>query len=123
MGGGQRRAVVGAGERDVPLRMYVDSFRQKIERNGGLNYPSTLKDRIRIDPLVSVALRSDGSVEEVTLVRSSGRPDTDEIVRRIIALNAGYAAFPPNIAARYDVIEIRRVWHFDETLQLLEEVR
>ncbi|MES2150730.1 MAG: TonB family protein [Pseudomonadota bacterium] len=120
--GGRRRVVVGVAERDVPLRMYVESFRQKVERNGGLNYTSALKDRVRIDPLVSVALRSDGSVEDVTIVRSSGRSDTDDAVRRIVRLNARYSPFPPNIAGRYDVIEIRRVWRFDETLTLLEEL-
>jgi TonB family protein len=51
------------------------------------------------DPLVSVALRSDGSVDDVTIVRSSGRADLDEAVRRIVRLNARYAAFPANVAA------------------------
>lgn len=119
----RRRIVVGAIERDVPLRMYVDSWRQKIERNGGLNYSQLSKERVRIDPLVSVAIRSDGSVEEVILIRSTGRAEMDEAVRRIVRVNARYSAFPPNIAAQYDVIEIRRIWNFDETLKLLEEMR
>jgi TolA protein len=120
---GARRVVVGSNERDVPLRMYVDSFRQKVERNGGQGYTSQDGDRMRADPLVSVALRSDGSVEDVTIVRSSGSADTDNAVRRIIRLNARYSAFPPNIAAKYDVIEVRRIWRFAETLRLLEELR
>ena len=120
---GGRRVVVGSGERDVPLRMYVDSFRQKVERNGGQGLTSQDGDRVRIDPLVSVALRSDGSVEDVTIVRSSGNADTDNAVRRIIRLNARYSVFPPNIAAKYDVIEVRRIWSFAETLKLLEELR
>jgi TonB family protein len=120
---GQRRAVVGSAERDLPLRMYAESWRQKIERNGSINFPQRMGGRARIDPLVSVAIRSDGSVEEVTIVRSSGRADTDEAVRRIVRLNARYSAFPPNIAARYDVIEIRRIWTFDEVLKLIEEAR
>ena len=78
---------------------------------------------MRIDPVVSVAIRSDGSVEDVTIVRSSGQAETDNLVRRIVRLNARYSAFPPNIASRYDVIEIRRVWSFAETLRLLEELR
>jgi TonB family protein len=79
-------------------------------------------DRVRIDPLVSVAIRSDGSVEEVTIVRSSGHTETDNAVRRIVRLNARYSSFPPNVASRYDVIEIRRVWSFAETLKLMEEL-
>ncbi len=103
--------------------MYVESIRQKIERNGTLNHGQLPAERVRIDPLVSVALRSDGSVEDVTIVRSSGHPETDEAVRRIVRLNARYSAFPPNVAARYDVVEIRHVWTFADGLKLLEEIR
>lgn len=107
----------------MPLRMYVESWRQKIERNGGLNFRRLIGERARIDPLVSVAVRSDGSIEDVTIIRSSGRTDTDDAVRRIVRINALYSKFPPNVAARYDVIEIRRIWSFDQVLKLIEEVR
>ena len=103
--------------------MYVESWRQKVERNGNFNYSQTAKDKARGDPVVIVAIRSDGSVEDITIVRSSGRADLDEAVSRIVRLNAPYAVFPQNIAAKYDVIEIRRVWRFDETLRIVEEVR
>lgn len=119
-----RRRLVSTGtERDVPLRMYIDSFRQKIERNGLLNGAHMAAGRVRVDPVVSVAIRSDGSVEEVMIVRSSGHADVDNAVRRIVHLNERYSAFPANVAARYDVIEIRRIWTFAEGLRLLEEVR
>ena len=120
---GDRRIAVGAGERDLPLKMYAESWRQKIERNGAVNYPRSWADAVRIDPLVSVAVRSDGSVEDVTIIVSSGRAEMDEAVRRIVRVNARYSPFPPQIAERYDVIEIRRVWRFDDKLRLLEEVR
>lgn len=120
---GDRRIAVGAGERDLPLKMYAESWRQKIERNGAVNYPRSWADVVRIDPLVSVAVRSDGSVEDVTIIVSSGRAEMDEAVRRIVRVNARYSPFPPQIAERYDVIEIRRVWRFDDQLRLLEEVR
>jgi TonB family protein len=119
----ERRAVASGAERDVPLRMYVDSIRQKLERNGMLNRANLSVQQVRIDPLVSVTLRSDGSVDDVTILRSSGHPDTDEAVRRIVRLNARYSVFPPNVAAIYDVIEIRRIWSFADGLKLLEEVR
>lgn len=119
---GDRRAVVSYNERDLPLKMYVESWRQKVERNGALNYPRSWVDAVRIDPVVSVAVRSDGSVEDVVIVSSSGRADMDEAVRRIVRVNARYSPFPPQIAERYDVIEIRRVWRFDDALKLMEEL-
>ncbi|WP_136420223.1 TonB family protein [Herbaspirillum sp. ST 5-3] len=119
----RRRSIFGGGNLDVGLMMYIESWRLKIERNGRLNYSQTAKDKARGDPIVTVSIRSDGSVEDVVINRSSGRPELDAAVRRIIKLNERYAAFPPNLARQYDVIDIRRVWNFDEVLRILEEVR
>jgi hypothetical protein len=118
-----RRALADAARHDIPLRMYIDSVRQKIERNAVLSEAQLSADVVRTDPIVSVAIRSDGSVEDVIILRSSGRADIDEFVRRIVRLNARYSAFPPNVAANYDVIELRRVWRFAGVLRLLEEMR
>ena len=70
------------------------------------------------DPLVTMAIRSDGSVESVTFVRSSGVAAIDDAVRRIIQSLERYQAFPPNLARDFDVIEIRRAWHFDIAIRL-----
>ncbi|MBD8632135.1 cell envelope integrity protein TolA [Oxalobacteraceae sp. CFBP 8755] len=120
---GNRRVVADGGERDAPLRLYVDSVRQKLERNAVLGGARLSLRDVRIDPLVSISLRSDGSIDEITIVRSSGRADMDDAVRRFVRLNARYAAFPPNVAANFDVIEIRRIWRFAEGLKLVEEMR
>jgi TonB family protein len=118
-----RRALADGRERDVPLRLYVDSVRQKLERNAVLGGARFSAREVRIDPLVSLSLRSDGSIEDVAILRSSGRPDMDEAVLRFVRMNARYSAFPPNVAARFDVIEIRRIWAFADGLKLLEELR
>jgi hypothetical protein len=118
-----RRAMADAARRDVPLRMYIDSVRQKIERNAVVSEAQLSSQAVHTDPVVSIAIRSDGSIDDVTILRSSGRPDIDEIVRRIVRLNARYAAFPPNVAANYDMIELRRIWTFAGVLRLVEEVR
>jgi TonB family protein len=103
--------------------MYIDSVRQKIERNATVSEAQLSSQAVHTDPVVSIAIRSDGSIEDVTILRSSGRPDIDEIVRRVVRLNARYAAFPANVAANYDVIELRRIWTFAGVLRLVEEVR
>jgi TonB family protein len=119
---GERRLVANGTEREVALRMYIESIRQKIERNGTLNHAQLGADRVRIDPVVSVTLRSDGRVDDVTILRSSGRADIDEAVRRVVRMNERYSVFPPNVAANYDVVEIRRIWSFAGGLKLLEEL-
>ena len=65
------------------------------------------------NPIVTVALRSDGSVDSIVINQSSGVADVDAAVRRIIQSLAPYAPFPRDLAAEFDVIEIRRVWSFD----------
>ncbi len=52
------------------------------------------------DPLVTVAIRSDGSVESVTFVLSSGVAAIDEAIRRIIDSQRPYQAFPPGSGPR-----------------------
>jgi TonB family protein len=67
---------------------------------------------------VTVAIRSDGSVESVSFVRSSGVAAIDDAIRRIVHSQAPYPAFMPGLAREYDVIEIRRTWHFDTAIRL-----
>lgn len=119
----RRRSIFGKVAQDVGLMMYVEGWRLKIERNGNLNYQQSSAEKARGDPVVTVAIRSDGSVENVIIHRSSGRAELDEAVRRIVRLNARYSAFPAELARRFDVIEIRRIWNFDDRLRILEEVR
>ena len=68
--------------------------------------------------MVTVAIRSDGSVESVTFVVSSGVAEVDEAIRRIVEGQRPYPAFPPGLAGEYDVVEIRRTWHFDMAIRL-----
>ncbi len=118
----RRRSVFGV-ERDVVLRMYAESWRSKIERNGPLNYRPSAGMRASEYPIVTVAIRSDGSLEHVHIHRSSGLRELDNAVRQIVEFYAPYSKFPPALANQYDVIEIRRVWQFDSTLRLVEETR
>jgi TonB family protein len=68
--------------------------------------------------MVTVAVRSDGSVESVTFVVSSGVAELDEAVRRIVESQRPYPAFPPALAREFDVVEIRRTWYFDSAIRL-----
>jgi TonB family protein len=75
-------------------------------------------NQLRSSPTVTVAIRSDGSVESVVFELSSGVPEVDEAIRRIVRSMEHYNAFPPELARDYDVIEIRRTWHFDMAVRL-----
>ena len=64
-------------------------------------------------PVVTVAMRRDGSIETMTFVVSSGVPEIDETVRRLLQRHLPYQPFQPALARDFDVIEIRRTWVFD----------
>jgi TonB family protein len=68
--------------------------------------------------MVTVAVRSDGSVESVTFVVSSGVAEIDAAIRRVIESRKPYPAFTPALAREVDVIEIRRTWYFDDAIRL-----
>jgi outer membrane biosynthesis protein TonB len=67
---------------------------------------------------VTVAIRHDGSVESVAFVVPSGVADIDDAIRRIVQSQWPYPAFSPALAREFDVIEIRRTWHFDSAIRL-----
>jgi TonB family protein len=69
-------------------------------------------------PLVTMALRADGTVESVVIVTSSGVPEVDAMVRRVIESVVPFAPFSPLLAREFDVVEIRRTWTFDTALRL-----
>jgi outer membrane biosynthesis protein TonB len=68
--------------------------------------------------MVTVAFRSDGSVESVTFVVSSGVAEIDETIRRIVESQSPNLVFPTALTREFDVIEIRRTWHFDSAIRL-----
>jgi outer membrane biosynthesis protein TonB len=98
--------------------MYAEGWRQRIELNAAVEALTLAKSKVHVDPVVTVAIRRDGSVESVAFDRTSGVPELDDAIRRIIQALAPYGAFPPDLASDYDVIEIRRVWTLDTAVRL-----
>jgi hypothetical protein len=114
----RRRALIARTSRNLVLTMYAEGWRQRIELNAAVEALNRAKSAPHADPVVTVALRSDGSIESIVFDRASGVPDIDDAIRRIVVALAPYAAFPPDLANDYDVIEIRRVWTFETALRL-----
>jgi TonB family protein len=97
---------------------YAEALARKIQFNTPAETVRELAKRPHTDPMVTMAVRSDGSVESVTIVVSSGVAEIDEAIRRIVQSQVPFQAFPPSLAREFDVIEIRRTWHFDMAVRL-----
>ncbi|HPO19888.1 MAG TPA: TonB family protein, partial [Rubrivivax sp.] len=108
----------GRSDANTELVLYAEAWARKIQLNMTFDMVREAAKRPHTPPMVTVAVRSDGSVESVTFVLSSGVPEIDEAVRRIVQSQAPYLPFPPGLLRDFDVIEIRRSWHFDSAVRL-----
>lgn len=109
----QRRKAINASTQEYIYANYLESWRRKVERIGNLNYPEEAKEKRLYGSLVlHVAVRADGSLEGVRVLRSSGHQVLDEAAVRIVELAAPFAPFPDDIRAHHDVLDITRTWQF-----------
>jgi TonB family protein len=97
---------------------YAEAWARKIQFNTALETVREVAKQPHTPAMVTVAIRSGGSVESVTFAVSSGVAHIDEAIRRIVESQKPYPAFPPALARDFDVIEIRRTWYFDSAVRL-----
>ena len=114
----RRGRLFGRTDANAELILYAEAWARKIQLNMTYDMVRDAAKQRHTAPLVTVAIRSDGSVESVTFVLSSGVAEMDEAVRRVVQSQAPYQAFGPALAREYDVIEIRRTWHVDMAIRL-----
>ncbi|MCG6862954.1 MAG: energy transducer TonB [Chromatiaceae bacterium] len=108
-----RRKAISASTREYKYASYLEAWRRKVERVGNLNYPEEAKRHKMYGNLIlHVAVRADGNIERVRVLRSSGFDLLDEAAVKIVELAAPYAPFPPDIRAEADVLDITRTWQF-----------
>ena len=114
----RRGRLFGRSDPNAELVRYAETWARKIESNLTYDKVRELARQTHTSPMVTVAIRSDGSVESVVFVQSSGVPAIDAAVARIVQEQAIYPPFPPALAQEFDVVEIRRTWHFDVSVRL-----
>ena len=111
-----RHKFLNARTQEYKYAAYMDAWRAKVESVGNLNYPSEAKRRrLAGNLLLDVALNADGSINEISVRRSSGQKILDDAAVRIVELSAPFAPFPPEIRADMDVLHITRTWKFNES--------
>jgi len=59
-----------------------------------------------------VSINSDGSIDKVDLVRTSGSRILDAAAIRIVEMSAPFAPFPADIRRDTDILHITRTWSF-----------
>ena len=107
-----KRKFISASTREYEYAAYLRAWVAKVERIGTLNDPDDARRRGLGGRLVmTVAVRRDGSVEEIVLNRPSGLGVLDQAASRIVRLAEPFPPLPQT-AENIDVLHITRTWDF-----------
>ena len=109
-----RRQFISANTREYEFASYMSAWVSKVERVGNLNYPSELRrKKLHGDLVLTVGILSNGTVESIQVMRSSGVAEIDRAAIDIVQLAAPYSPLPDNITDRVDILHITRTWRFE----------
>lgn len=109
------RRLTAASARQSADAAYLLDWRRRLEAVGNKYYPEASKRYgIYGDLRLLVVIRSDGTLEDVSVLSSSGYAVLDEAAIKIVRLAAPYSPFPAELKATTDKLEIVRTWQFQQ---------
>jgi protein TonB len=107
--------VITPDTRESIIAPYLDSWRQRVERIGTLNYPrAAQRAGVQASPVLEVAIDADGRLAKAEILTSSGYPDLDAAALAILKLASPFDPFPPDLAARYHSLRFAYEWQFTD---------
>ncbi len=102
-----------ADTRESAIAAYLDGWKRRIERVGTLNFPNEARrSGMSGNPVVEVAIRADGSLEQAVVRRSSGHRELDSAALGIVRIAAPFDPFPTAMRERYPVLRFAYEWQF-----------
>ncbi len=106
-----KKKFISANTKEYVYASYMRGWSDRVQRVGNLNYPQEARERkLYGDLLLTVGLRRDGSIHNITVIKSSGQPVLDAAAERIVRLSGPFPALPPD--ASVDELYITRTWQF-----------
>ena len=112
----QRTRVISSQTKERDYQSYFQSWKNKVEKIGSLNYPKAARSGINETLIMTVTLNQLGEVINIQINKSSGVKDLDDAAENIVRLGSPYAPFPESIKEKLDTLQIRRVWRFSNSL-------
>ena len=117
-----KKRFLGARTKEACDAMYLEAWRQKVERIGNNNYPQAARDQKIYGHLrMTVEINAEGGVESITINKSSGSKILDQAAINIVNLGAPYPAFSPEMRRNTDILGITRTWSFTQEDALATE--
>lgn len=93
---------------------YVESVVAKIERTGKLHFPADGGKKLYGKPRVSIAIYSDGSIKDITVLQSSGSLVLDSKTVDIVRRSSPFGPFPKEVRKERDVLELIRTFSYTQ---------
>lgn len=108
-----RELLVTPNTRESAVAIYLDSWKRKVERIGTLHFPAQVRGRgLSGSPVLEVAIRSNGVLEDILIRRGSGHAELDQAALSILKLSTPFDPFPQDLATRHDVLRFAYEWQF-----------
>ncbi len=102
-----------ADTRESAIAAYLDGWKRRIEQVGTLNFPNEARRRaLSGNPVLEVAIRADGRLDQVLVRRSSGHRELDAAAVDIVRLASPFDPFPPAMRERYPMLRFAYEWQF-----------
>ena len=87
-----------ADTRESQIAAYLDGWKRRVEQIGTIHFPNEARRCLSGNPVLEVAVRADGSLQQVIVRRSSGHRELDAAAMGIVRLAAPFDPFPPRCA-------------------------
>ena len=113
-----RRKTISSSINEFKYAAYIDSWRIKVERIGGINYPEEARKSGVFGTLIlDVGINSDGTLDSIAVKRSSGHKVLDAAAIRTVRLAAPFSPFPESIRNEVDILHITKKWIYQKLTQ------
>lgn len=93
---------------------YLDGWRRKVENVGNAKYEELALGSLTGSLRLMVAVKANGTIDEVRILQSSGSPQLDAAALRVVRLAAPFEPFPKAVRETADILEIIRTWRFEK---------
>jgi len=108
-----RELVITPNTRESDVAVYLDAWKRKVERVGTLNFPlEARRDGLSGSPVLEVAVRANGEMEDIVVRKSSGHAELDQAALAILKLATPFDPFPSELRQRHDVLRFAYEWQF-----------
>ena len=110
---------ISAKSPEYIYRLYFEAWKKKVERMGAMNYPDAAKLNKSFSNLIlKVVLNSNGSIDDISIIKTSGNQSLDKAAMDIVKNGSPYAPFSEQMKKEVDQVSITRIWKFTEDINL-----